>query len=122
MALWPKGRLAAIEAGTITAIAMTSAKRFTRLPDIPTFAEAGLPDFESNGWFGIVAPAGTPADVIARLNAAFVTVMKDPAVAERIRALGSEPMPMTPDAFAAFIRSEIDKWLKVTAASAGKPN
>jgi tripartite-type tricarboxylate transporter receptor subunit TctC len=85
-------------------------------------AESGLPGFESNGWFGIVAPAGTPQDVIAKLNAAFVLVLKDPAVVDRIRGLGSEPMPMTPDEFSTFIRHEIDKWLKVVAASGGKPN
>ena len=67
----------------------------------------------STGWFGIVVPAGTPADVIAKLNSAFVTVLKDPDVVERIRALGAEPIPMTAAEFAAFIRSEIDKWLKV---------
>jgi tripartite-type tricarboxylate transporter receptor subunit TctC len=113
----PPSGMAAIEAGKISTIAITSRARFSRLPQIPTFSESGLPGFESNGWFGIVAPAGTPQDVIARLNTAFVTVLKDPVVIERIRALGSEPMPMTPDEFAAFIRSEIDKWLKVAAAS-----
>jgi tripartite-type tricarboxylate transporter receptor subunit TctC len=118
----PPSGMAAIEAGTIATIAVSSTKRFGRLPGIPTFAEAGLPNFQSNGWFGIVAPAGTPPDVIAKLNAAFVAVLKDPAIVERIRALGSEPMPMTPDEFSAFIRSEIDKWLKVVAASTGKPN
>jgi tripartite-type tricarboxylate transporter receptor subunit TctC len=118
----PPTGMAAIEAGTIATIAISSAKRFSRLPEIPTLAESGLPNFESNGWFGIVAPAGTPQDVIVKLNAAFVTVLKDPAVVDRIRALGSEPMPMTPDEFSAFIRSEIDKWLKVAAASGGKPN
>jgi tripartite-type tricarboxylate transporter receptor subunit TctC len=118
----PPTGMAAIEAGTIATIAISSAKRFSRLPEIPTLAESGLPNFESNGWFGIVAPAGTPQDVIVKLNAAFVTVLKDPAVVDRIRALGSEPMPMTPDEFAAFIGHEIDKWLKVMAASGGKPN
>ncbi|MBV8835069.1 MAG: tripartite tricarboxylate transporter substrate binding protein [Alphaproteobacteria bacterium] len=118
----PPSGLAAIEAGTIAAIAVTSKARFPLLPDVPTFIEAGLPDFESNGWFGIVAPAATPVDVIATLNAAFVTVMKDPAVVERIRALGSEPMPMTPGEFSAFIRSEIDKRSKILEASGVKPN
>ena len=118
----PPTGMAAIEDGTIATIAISSTKRFARLPEIPTFAEQGLPNFESNGWFGIVAPAGTPQDVIAKLNAAFVAVLKDPAVVDRIRALGSEPMPMTPDEFSAFIRSEIDKWLNVVAASRGKPN
>ena len=118
----PPTGMAAIEAGMIATVAISSAKRFPRLPEIPTFAESGLPDFESNGWFGIVAPAGTPQDVIAKLNAAFTTVLKDPVVADRIRALGAEPMPMAPDEFSAFIRHEIDKWLKVIAASGAKPN
>src|SRR5205807_6791700 len=61
----PPTGMAAIEAGMIATIAITSAKRFSRLPDIPTFAESGLPGFESNGWFGIVTPAGTPREVIA---------------------------------------------------------
>ena len=69
-----------------------------------------------------VAPAGTPVDVIAKLNAAFVTVLKDPDIVERIRALGSEPIPMTSAEFTAFIEVEIKKWLKVAAASNFKPN
>ena len=90
--------MSALEAGKIKAVAVTSAKRFPRLPDVPTFAESGLPRFESNGSFGIVVPAGTPADVIAKLNGAFVKVLNDPEIAARIRELGGEPMPMTPDA------------------------
>jgi hypothetical protein len=69
-----------------------------------------------------VAPAGTPVDGIAKLNAAFVTVLKDPDIVERIRALGSEPIPMTSAEFTAFIEVEIKKWLKVAAASNFKPN
>jgi tripartite-type tricarboxylate transporter receptor subunit TctC len=118
----PPSGMSAIEAGTIKTVAISSAKRFPRLPQIPTFAESGLPGFESSGWFGIVVPAGTPADVIAKLNAAFVTVLRDPSVIERIRALGAEPMPMMPAEYGAFIASEIDKWLKVVAASGNKPN
>ena len=118
----PPTAMSAIEAGSVTTIAVSSAERYSRLPEIPTFAEAGLPGFESTGWFGIVAPAGTPPDVIAKLNAAFVTALKDPAVIKRIRALGSEPMPMTPEEFAAFIKSETTKWAKVIAISDGKPN
>ena len=117
----PPSGMSALEAGKIKAVAVTSAKRFPRLPDVPSFAESGLPRFESNGSFGIVAPAGTPADVIARLNSAFVTVLNDPEIAKRIRALGGEPMPMTPKQFAAFIRTETEKWLKVAGSSAS-PN
>jgi tripartite-type tricarboxylate transporter receptor subunit TctC len=118
----PPSGMAAIEGGKIKTIAITSAKRFPRLAQIPTLAESGLPGFESNGWFGIVAPAGTPPDVITALNKAFVTVLNDPDVIERIRQLGAEPMPMTPADYAAFIRTEIDKWSKVVAGSGGKPN
>jgi tripartite-type tricarboxylate transporter receptor subunit TctC len=117
----PPSGMSALEAGKIKAVAVTSAKRFGRLPDVPTFAESGLPRFESNGSFGVVVPAGTPAGVIARLNSAFVSVLKDPEIARRIRELGGEPMPMTPDAFAAFIRTETEKWLKVAGSSA-QPN
>ena len=118
----PPSGMAAMESAKIKPIAISSAQRFPRLADIPTVAESGLPGFESNGWFGIVVPAGTPADVIATLNSAFVTVLRDPAVIERIRALGAEPMPMTPQDYAAFINREIEKWLKVVAASGGRPN
>ena len=117
----PPSGMAALEAGKIKAVAVTSAKRFPRLPDVPTFAESGLPRFESNGSFGVVVPAGTPADVIAKLNGAFVKVLNDPEIAARIRELGGEPMPMTPTQFATFIRTETEKWLKV-AGSSPQPN
>ena len=118
----PPSGMAAIEAAKIKTVAISSAKRFARLPDIPTFAESGLPGFELIGWFGIVAPAGTPADVIAKLNSAFVTVLKDPDIVERIRTLGAEPIPMTAAEFAAYIRSEIDKWQQVVRAAGINPN
>jgi tripartite-type tricarboxylate transporter receptor subunit TctC len=111
--------MAAIEGGLITPIAVSSAYRYQRLPDIPTFAEQGIPGFEATGWFGIVAPAGTPDDAIAKLNAAFVTALKDPAIAERISALGSDPLPMAPDDFSRFIESEAKKW-ETVVAKAGK--
>ena len=109
----PPSAMAAMQAGKIETVAITSAKRFSRLPDIPTVDESGLPGFEANGSFGIVAPAGTPPDVIAKLNAAFVAVLNDRAVVERIHALGSVPMPMTPPEFGAYIARDLEKWLKV---------
>jgi len=115
----PPSAMTAIEGGLITPIAVSSAHRYPRLPDTPTFAEQGLAGFEATGWFGIVAPAGTPQNVIVKINAAFVTALKDPAIAEQIRALGSDPMPMTPGEFAQFIESEAKKWDSV-AAKAGK--
>jgi tripartite-type tricarboxylate transporter receptor subunit TctC len=117
----PPSAVAAIEAGQIKAVAISSATRFPRLKNIPTFAEQGLPAFESIGWFGIVAPAKTPPAVVAKLNAALVAELKQPSVVERIRALGAEPMPQTPEEFAAFIVREVDRWTKVVAASGGLP-
>jgi tripartite-type tricarboxylate transporter receptor subunit TctC len=117
----PPSAISAIEARKIAAIAISSPGRFSQMPDIPTFAES-LPGFESLGWFGIVAPAGTPPDVIAKLNAAFVKVLNDPAVVKQIRTLGSEPMPMTPAEFGAFIDKEIVKWGAITSALGQKPN
>ena len=108
----PPSGISAMEADKIRSVAISSTKRFPRLPDIPTFAEFGLPGFEFTGWFGIVAPAGTSADVIATLNEAFVKVLKNPDSVERIRALGAEPIPMTPAEFATFIEIEIEKRLE----------
>ncbi|MBV9969213.1 MAG: tripartite tricarboxylate transporter substrate binding protein, partial [Xanthobacteraceae bacterium] len=85
----PPSGISAIEAGKIKAVAMSSAMRFARLPNVPTFAEGGLPGFEATGWFGIVAPTGTPSEVIATLNAAFVKALTDPPTVERIRVLGA---------------------------------
>lgn len=118
----PPSGMATLNAGSIIAVAISSPKRFGRMPTVPTFAESGLPGFESTGWFGIVAPAKTPPAIIEKLNKAFVTTLADPAVIERISALGSDPMPMTPTEFSAFIKKEIDKWLKVEAVIYKKPH
>lgn len=114
----PPSAMAMIRGGQVRALAVSTRQRFAVLPDVPTFDEAGLAGFESMGWFGVEAPAGTPPDIIAKLNEAFVTALKHPDVIERFRSVGAEPAPMTPDAFGAFIRNEIDKWSKLMAASA----
>ncbi|MBS0249273.1 MAG: tripartite tricarboxylate transporter substrate binding protein [Proteobacteria bacterium] len=113
----PPSAKAAIDAGQINVIAITSKGRFSILPNIPTMSEAGLPGFEATGWFGIVAPRGIPDDVAAKLNAAFVAALMDPGIAEKIRALGSEPMPMTSAEFRTFIDTEIQKWSAVSKAA-----
>jgi tripartite-type tricarboxylate transporter receptor subunit TctC len=118
----PPPSLAAFRAGQIKPIAISSPQRFSMLPDIPTFAEQGLAGFESTGWFGIVVPAGTPANIIVKLNEAFVAGLKDADVAERIRSVGMERAPMSPGEFAAYIKGEIDKWSRVVAASRAKSN
>jgi tripartite-type tricarboxylate transporter receptor subunit TctC len=109
-----------IRQGKIKALGVTGTKRDRNLPDVPTFVEAGIKDYDSIGWFGLIAPAGTPAPVIKKLNEVFVGAMNDPEVRERIGALGAEAMPTTPEQFGAFIRSEIDKWAKVIKAAGVK--
>ena len=115
----PPSAMTAIKGGLIAPIAVSSAHRYPGLPETPTFAEQGLAGFEAIGWFGIVAPAGTPGDVVAKINSAFVTALNDPAIVERIRGLGSDPMPMAPDEFSRFLESEARKW-ETVAAKAGK--
>jgi tripartite-type tricarboxylate transporter receptor subunit TctC len=104
-----------INDGKLTALGVSAAKRVVFLPDVPTLAEQGLSEFESVGWFGVVAPAGTPPEIIATLNAAFVKALSDPAAIEKIRVLGAEPAPSSSEAFAKFIQSESAKWGKLIA-------
>lgn len=97
----------------LKALAVTSAKRLSALPDVPTVAEAGLPGYESVGWFGMVAPAGTPPAIVKKVNAALQTALNDPATQASIRNLGVEPAGSTPEEFGAFIKSETAKWARV---------
>ncbi len=110
----PTPSLGAIGEGKLKALAVTTKQRFAMLPDVPTFVELGLKDFELTAWFGIVAPAGTPREIVAKLNAAMVAALKDPEVARRVRTVGFEPTPTTPEEFAALIDSEIAKAAKVS--------
>ena len=99
--------------GKLRALAVAGAQRSRIAPELPTVSEAGLPGFAFNGWYGIVAPAGTPRPIIERLNQAMVKIVKSPEIAARITALGNEPVGSTPEAFDALIRQEIPKWAKV---------
>jgi len=102
-----------IKAGKLIAYAVTSPARLPMLPDVPTVAEAGLPGYDSTGWFGVVAPADTPAPVVARLNAEIVDALNDEQVKAAMRNLGVEPAPGTPKDFDNYIRAETKKWAKV---------
>jgi tripartite-type tricarboxylate transporter receptor subunit TctC len=102
-----------IRAGKLIAFSVTSDKRVPALPDVPTVAEAGLPGYDSVGWFGIVAPAATSAAIVNKLNAAIVEALNDPAIQTAMRGIGVEPAPSTPQAFADYIRSETVKWGRV---------
>ncbi len=110
-----------IKAGKLKALAVTSAERSAALPDLPTIAEAApLPGFDASSWFGLLAPAGTPADVVQRLQQESLKAMSAPALKERLLAQGAIPSGMPPAQFAAFIASETTKWAEVVKASGAK--
>jgi len=102
-----------IKAGKVRALAITSAQRSALAPELPTVAELGFPGFEVIGWFGWVAPAKTPRQIVLRLNSEIVHVLREPASKERLLALGADPADSTPEQFAAFIKSEHLKWARV---------
>jgi tripartite-type tricarboxylate transporter receptor subunit TctC len=106
-----------IKAGKLRALAVIDSKRATALPDVPTVAEAGLPDFEVTTWYGVLAPAGTPRPIVARLNAEIVKAMKSPEMNARLAAMATEPVTSTPEGFSDLIRREIVKWRKVVRAA-----
>ena len=111
-----------VKAGKVKALGIGSAKRFSGLPDVPTIAEAGVPGFEGGGFLGLVAPAGTPHDVVNTLNAAALKSLAAPEVNERLNALASPPVGESPEYFAKFLRGEIDKWARVIRAGNIKPD
>ncbi len=106
----PSTLLPNIEAGKLRAIATTSKNRSKSLPDIPTISESGVPGYDVTSWNGVLAPAGTPPEVIARLNKAFNDVLADPDMRKRLLAIGYEPVGGKPEAFSKQIQDELEKW------------
>lgn len=106
-----------LAAGRLRALAVSDVKRSSQLPDVPTASEAGVPGYQSTGWGGIVVPRGTPASVVARLNAAVVKALSTPDVKQAVANNGSEATPSTPDEFARFIREEYERIGKVAKAA-----
>jgi tripartite-type tricarboxylate transporter receptor subunit TctC len=106
-----------IKAGTLRAIAVTTEERLPYLPDVPTIAELGFPGYEISSWQGVFAPAGTPKDVVAKINGELVRMLKVPEVHRRISEEGADPVGSTPDAFANRVKNEITKWTKVIKTS-----
>ena len=102
-----------IQSGRIRAIAIGSLKRFPAIPNVPTFDESGVKGYEATTWFGLMAPAKTPKDIVARFNVEVDKIIKSAELKERFVNEGLEPMGGSPEAFAKFIRSEIDKYAKV---------
>jgi len=109
-----------VKAGKIRALGVTTAKRSALLPDLPTIAEGGLPGYEANNWYGLLAPAKTPAAIIERLNREVVKVLNMPKVKEQLFRSGLDASPSTPKEFSAYIKSEMAKWSKVVKASGAK--
>jgi tripartite-type tricarboxylate transporter receptor subunit TctC len=109
-----------IKDGRLRAVALTTAKRSPSLPDVPAIAEF-VPGYEASGWYSLVAPTGTPAEVIAKLNTEMNAGLNDQALKSRILALGVEPRPQTTAEFGKFIAAEIDKWAKVIKFAQLKP-
>ncbi len=102
-----------IRAGKVRALAVAGSQRLAQMPQLPTVAEAGYPGFAATQWYGLLAPAGTPAAIIERLHAEVVRVVALPAVRARLEAEGAEPVDSSPARFGTFIRSEIERWGKV---------
>jgi tripartite-type tricarboxylate transporter receptor subunit TctC len=102
-----------VKAGKLRAIASIGLVRTAALPDVPTVAESGLPGFEVSNWIGLFAPAGTPSDIVAKLNAEVQKIMRSPDVQKRLEAEGARFIPTTPAQFAAFQKEELVKWAKI---------
>jgi tripartite-type tricarboxylate transporter receptor subunit TctC len=108
------------QSGAIRPIAITTLKRTAALPDVPTIAESGFPGFEATTWHGLVAPAGTPKEVVATLNRAFVATLNDPGVRKQLTDLGVDVAPGSSEEFRGYIKSEIPKWARIVKASGAK--
>jgi len=111
-----------IKAGKLRALAVASDRRAPYLPDVPTAGEAGLPGFDALVWWGVVAPAKTPAPIVARLNDEIVKSLRDPAVAKRLEEAGVVITPQTPEQFGQFIATQTDLWTRVVKSAGIKPD
>lgn len=109
-----------IRAGKLRALAVTSAKRSLLLPEEPTMKEAGCPGVELAEWQGVLAPARTPKEIVAKLDSEFVRTLHLPEIKNRLSSQGAEPVGSTPEEFAAFIKAEMVRWAKVVKASGAR--
>jgi tripartite-type tricarboxylate transporter receptor subunit TctC len=110
-----------VRSGRLRLLAVTTPARAAILPDTPTLAEAGVPGYDVTIWYGTIAPAATPKAIVAKLNAGFVAALKAPDVRRALSELGLDPVGSTAGEFAATIRRDIDKWMRVAREGAGQP-
>lgn len=109
-----------VKAGKLRALAVGSDKRAPSLPDVPTVAESGFPGFSAENWYGVYAPAGTPRDIVMKLNAEIIKALKLPEVKERFASQGADLIGNSPEQHAAFLKTEMDKWEKIAKLSNAK--
>src|SRR5678815_2125534 len=109
--------LSHVKAGKLRILGVSSSKHSLALPDVPTIAEAGVPGFETTAWWAVFAPAGTPKEIITKLNMEIVKIMRSPDMKERSRQLGVEPIGSTPEELAAFMNTEMAKWSRAVKLS-----
>jgi tripartite-type tricarboxylate transporter receptor subunit TctC len=110
-----------VHEGKVRALGVATANRLLELPDVPTMIESGVPDFIASSWTGIVAPAGTPREVVNKLNAEINTGLRSPLLQARFKQLAALANPGTPEDFAAFIAKEVPKWTTMTRLSGVQP-
>jgi len=106
-----------VQAKRLRALGVTSAKRAAGLPEIPTIAESGLPGYDASAWYGVLAPAGAPASIVAKLQSEIHVALRAPDIVDKLAAQGLEPAPNTPEEFARFIAAELAKWNRIIAAA-----
>lgn len=109
----PASLIGFVRSGKLNALAVSSAKHYFALPDVPTVGESGVPGFDVRAWQGLIAPAGLPEPILKRLNAETVRILKEPATAERLRTFGNEPAPSTPEEFRKRLSDDIAVWTKL---------
>jgi len=114
--------ISSVRAGKLRALAVTTANRWSELPDVPTVAEAGVPGYEATLWLGLAAPAGTPAEIVNRLYAETAKALQDPELQQSFRTAGVNATPMNPQEFGAFLRAEHEKWGRVVRATGATVN
>jgi len=106
-----------VQSGKLRALAISTQERLPTLPDVPTIAESGLPGFDGGSWQGVVMPAGTPREYVNAVSAEFVKILRAPDMKERILGMGGIPLGNTPEEFAAYMKTEEEKWARVVKAA-----